>query len=113
MEIPSLPIHRLQPEFQAGLRCAPRFPICLPVHVMADAKEYEATTDNISANGVLLRMKELLSPGTVVEFLIQIPEGAIAPNESAAVHCTGRVVRSYRRPRMTYAAAVIDEYSFQ
>jgi hypothetical protein len=80
---------------------------------MADTREYEATTDNISANGVLLRMNELLAPGTVVEFLIQIPEGAIAPNETGAVHCTGRVVRSYRRPRMTFAAAVIEEYSFQ
>jgi len=45
--------------------------------------------------------------------LIQIPEGAIAPNETAAVHCTGRVVRSYRKPKTNYAAAVIDEYSFQ
>ena len=80
---------------------------------MADAKEYEAITDNISANGVLLRLKELIPPGTVVEFLIQIPEGAIAPNQTAAVHCTGRVVRSYRKPRTTYVAAVIDEYSFQ
>lgn len=113
MEIPSLPIRRLQPEFEAGLRCAPRFSLCLPVHLVADAKEYEAMTDNISANGVLLRMKEMLAPGTVVEFLIQIPEGAIAPNESAAVHCTGRVIRSYRKPRTMYTAAVIDEYSFQ
>ena len=80
---------------------------------MADAKEYEATTDNISANGVLLRLNELIPPGTLVEFLIQIPEGAIAPNQTVAVHCTGRVIRSYRRPRTTYAAAVIDEYSFQ
>lgn len=113
MEFLSLPIFRLKPEVQDGVRCAPRFPIRLPVHVMADAKEYEATTDNISANGVLLRLKELIPPGTVVEFLIQIPEGAIAPNETAALHCTGRVVRSYRRPRTNYAAAVIDEYSFQ
>ena len=80
---------------------------------MADAKEYEATTDNISANGVLLRLNELIPPGTLVEFLIQIPEGAIAPSQTAAVHCTGRVIRSYRKPRTTYAAAVIDEYSFQ
>jgi PilZ domain len=113
MGIPSLPFRRLTPEVVAGSRCAPRFPLCLPVQLVADACEYEATTDNISANGVLLRMKELLPPGTVVEFLIQIPEGAIAPNETAAVHCTGRVVRSYRRPRTNYAAAVIDEYSFQ
>jgi hypothetical protein len=54
-----------------------------------------------------------LEPGTVVEFLIEIPEGTIAPDESAAVHCSGRVVRSYGIRSVTYAAAVIDEYSFQ
>jgi hypothetical protein len=49
----------------------------------------------------------------VVEFLIEIPEGTIAPNATAAVHCTGRIVRSYNESSETYAAAVIDEYSFQ
>jgi hypothetical protein len=101
------------PETPVGLRSAVRFPLALPVHLVADAKLYEAVTDNISANGVLLRLGELLEPGTVVEFLIEIPEGTIAPDESAAVHCSGRVVRSYGIRSVTYAAAVIDEYSFQ
>ena len=101
------------PEGPEGLRSAVRFPLVLPVHLLVDAKQYEAVTDNISANGVLLRLGELLAPGTVVEFLIEIPEGTIAPNECAAVHCSGRVVRSYGVPSATYAAAVIDEYSFQ
>ena len=113
MESPPLEINRLRSEIHQGLRCAVRFPLVLPVHLMAGAKEYEAVTDNISANGVLLQTNELLSPGTVVEFLIEIPRGAIAPNETAAVHCLGRVVRSYRKPTKMYAAAVIDEYSFQ
>ena len=113
MEIPPLDVYRLSPEIPKGLRCATRFSLVLPVHLMADAKEYEATTDNISANGVLLQLNELLPPGTVVEFLIEIPEGTIAPNETAAMHCLGRVVRSYCKPAKMYAAAVIDEYSFQ
>jgi PilZ domain len=95
------------------LRSAVRFPLALPVQLVAGEKLYQAVTDNISANGVLLRLSELLMPGTTVDFLIEIPEGVIAPDESAAVHCSGRVVRSYGIPSMTYAAAVIDEYSFQ
>ena len=104
---------RIVPEIPAGLRSAVRFPLALPVQLVADAKLYEAVTDNISANGVLLRLGELLEPGTAVEFLIEIPEGTLAPDESAAVHCSGRVVRSYGILSRTYAAAVIDEYSFQ
>ena len=103
----------MAPEAPDGLRSAVRFPLVLPVHLLVNAKQYKAVTDNISANGVLLRLEKLLTPGTVVEFLIEIPEGTIAPNESAAVHCSGRVVRSYDAPTAMYAAAVIDEYSFQ
>jgi hypothetical protein len=106
-------ICRTVPEVPDGLRSAVRFPLILPVQLIADRKQYDALTDNISANGVLLRLGELLAPGTVIDFLIEIPEGTIAPYESAAVHCSGRVVRSYGVPSATYAAAVIDEYSFQ
>ena len=109
----ALQTKRVVPEAPKGLRSAVRFPLALPVQLVADSKLYEAVTDNISANGVLLQLGELLEPGTAVEFLIEIPEGIIAPDESAAVHCTGRVVRSYGNLPRTYAAAVIDEYSFQ
>ena len=95
------------------LRSAVRFPLTLSVQLVAGEKLYHAVTNNISANGVLLQLSELLKPGTSVDFLIEIPEGVIAPDESAAVHCSGRVVRSYGVPSRTYAAAVIDEYSFQ
>lgn len=113
MDVAALETQPMVPEVPEGLRSAVRFPLALPVHLVADAKLYEAVTDNISANGVLLRLGELLEPGTVVEFLIEIPEGTIAPDESAAVHCSGRVVRSYGLLSARYAAAVIDEYSFQ
>lgn len=101
------------PGVPEGLRSAVRFPLVLPVQLVVDSKQCEAVTDNISANGVLLRLGELLVPGTVVEFLIEIPEGAIAPDETAALHCSGRVVRSYGIFPAAYAAAVIDTYSFQ
>jgi hypothetical protein len=120
METAALEIDRVTPETPEGMRSAVRFPLALPVHLMIAAKQYKAVTENISANGVLLHvdgkplhLSKVLAPGTVVEFLIEIPEGMIAPLETAAVHCTGRVVRSYSEPSMMHAAAVIDEYSFQ
>jgi hypothetical protein len=48
-----------------------------------------------------------------VEFLIEIPEGTIGAQQTAAVHCTGRIVRSYVESSKAFAAAIIDEYSFQ
>jgi hypothetical protein len=112
-EITGLEFERLVHEGPQGTRTSVRFPLALPVRLMVSAKHYEAVTNNISASGVLLHLDEFLEPGTSVEFLIGIPEGIIAPNETAAVHCTGRIVRSYSDSSETYAAAVIDEYGFQ
>jgi PilZ domain len=100
-------------ERPAQMRSSVRFPLSLPVRIFADSKQYEAVTDNISASGVLFHLDELLPPGTEVEFLIEIPEGNIGPFETAAVHCIGRVVRAYSVPPVAFAAAVIDQYSFQ
>ena len=95
------------------LRASVRFPIALPLHLVAAAKQYDAVTDNISASGILFHLDELLPPGTEIEFLIEIPEGTIGAQQTAAVHCTGRIVRSYLESSKAFAAAVIDEYSFQ
>jgi hypothetical protein len=113
MDIAPLDFERVVPEAPDGLRAAVRFPLALPVQLMVSTTQYEAVTENISAKGVLLQMNEPLTPGTKVEFLIEIPEGTIAPNETAAVHCSGTIVRSYGDPSARYVAAVIDEYSFQ
>jgi hypothetical protein len=85
-------------ERPAQMRSSVRFPLSLPVRIFAD---------------VLFHLNVLLPPGTEVEFLIEIPEGNIGPFETAAVHCTGRVVRAYSVPPVAFAAAVIDQYSFQ
>jgi hypothetical protein len=104
-------------EFSLGekprMRSSVRFPITLPLHLVAAARQYDAVTDNISASGILFHLDELLSPGMEIEFLIEIPEGTIGVQQTAAVHCTGRVVRSYVESSTAFAAAVIDEYSFQ
>lgn len=97
-------------------RSAIRFPLSLPVSVMASGELYEATTENISSNGVLLKFdtpKGKLEPGTDVDFLIQVAEGVTGPDETAAIHCQGRVVRAYQDETTAHAAAVINEYRFQ
>lgn len=94
-------------------RSAVRFPLALPVDLMASDKLYEATTENISANGVLLKLDEVLAPGTKVDFLIHVAEGTTGPEETAAIHCLGHVVRAYQDGTSAHAAAIIDEYRFQ
>jgi hypothetical protein len=94
-------------------RTAVRFPLSLPVQLMASDKLYEAKTENISANGVLFQLNEVIAPGTEVDFLIEVAKGITGPEETAAVHCMGRVVRAYRDGSGAHAAAIIDEYRFQ
>lgn len=108
--------YRLDPGNLAE-RTAVRFPLTLPVHVITSGKLYEGTTENISANGVLLRLHpspgETLSPGDNLDFLIQVAEGTMGSRETAAIHCVGRVVRAYQDDSTAHAAAIIDEYRFQ
>ena len=94
-------------------RSAVRFPLSLPVHVIASNKLYEATTENISANGILFKINEMLAPGTEIDFLIQTQAGTLANPETAAIHCFGRVVRASQVGDSALTAAVIDEYKFQ
>jgi hypothetical protein len=95
------------------MRSAVRFPLHLPVRILAENRELIGTTENISASGVLFRLQEKLALDAVVEFLLEIPAGNLSDENTAAVHCLGRVVRSYRRHASCFAAAVIDEYRFQ
>ena len=96
-----------------GSRFSVRFPIRLPVVILSGDRELVGMTENISANGVLFRLKEDLPTNTPVEFLLEIPAGELFGDSTAAVHCLGRVIRSYRDCSNCFAAAVIDEYRFQ
>jgi hypothetical protein len=95
------------------LRGAVRFPLHLCVTLLCEGRVYEAVTEDLSASGVLLRLKEPLQVGWAVEFLLEIPPGALEISETAAVHCSGRIVRSGWHDGQPYAAAVIDDYQFQ
>ena len=100
-------------EWETGVRCAVRFPIHLPIRVIASGEEYHAESENFSSNGVLFRLDRAIRAGTAVEFLVQIPGGIIGMQQAAAIHCIGRIVRTFVENGACYAAAVIDEYRFQ
>ncbi|HLH33600.1 MAG TPA: PilZ domain-containing protein [Alloacidobacterium sp.] len=96
-----------------GTRSSVRFPLHVPVLVLSGNREFSGITENISANGVLFRLKESLPVNAPVEFLLDISAGELFGDNTAAVHCLGRVVRSYEERSNCFAAAVIDEYRFQ
>ena len=96
-----------------GSRFSVRFPLRLPVVILSGNREFSGVTENISANGVLFRLKESLPVNAPVEFLLEISAGQLFGDNTAAVHCLGRVVRSYSERSDCFAAAVIEEYRFQ
>lgn len=94
-------------------RGAARYPLHLRVTLLSDNRDYEALTEDLSASGVLFRLQEPLREGSHIEFLLEIPAGTLEFSVTAAVHCSGRIVRSYRKHDQAFSAAVIDEYRFQ
>lgn len=95
------------------LRGAVRYALHLRVLILCDGRQFEATTEDVSASGILLRLQEPLSVGNTIEFLLEVPAGALGFSATAAVHGLGRVVRAYSKHGQPFAAAVIDEYRFQ
>jgi hypothetical protein len=96
----------------AEVRCAVRFPLSLPIRVITDGGEYDATTENISASGVLFRSDHDLGVDRRVEFLLKMPAAVIGTEIDVTLRCYGRVVRSYQGPEQFHAAAIIDDYVF-
>ena len=96
-----------------GFRSSVRFPLHLPVRIFSGASEFAGTTENISANGVLFRLDAVIPVDAPVEFLLEISADELGGRNTAAVHCSGRVIRSYMEQSNCFAAAVIDEYRFQ
>ncbi|AXC09832.1 hypothetical protein ACPOL_0455 [Acidisarcina polymorpha] len=94
------------------VRCAVRFPLCLPIQVITAKGAYDAITENISASGVLFQSREDLGVDSRVEFLLKMPASVIGAEDDVTLHCVGRVVRSYLEQEHYHAAAVIDDYRF-
>jgi hypothetical protein len=95
------------------LRTAVRFPMHVPIVLMVNGEEINAITVNISHNGVLLRVPQPIECDTQLEFLMSVPDEAFPDTSTAAIHCAGRVIRTYRENDSSFVALVIDEYQLQ
>ena len=92
------------------VRTAVRFPMRLAIRLHTDDGEMEATTENISANGLLFVGDQLPPLEARIEFTIAMPSTVMGTEKDVTIHCIGRVVRHYLQGSQKKAAAVIDEY---
>ena len=95
------------------MRSAVRFPLHLPIQVVANSGRHDAETSDISAGGVLFRLDTDIKVGSPIEFNISMPAEILGTGTDVKVHCVGRVVRSFEEKGRRALAAVIDEYSFE
>jgi len=87
-----------------------RFPLKLVVHLKTEEGIVEATTKDISSNGILFVTNHLPDVGSNIEFTMDMPSEVMGWDSDVSIHCTGRVVRHQQSEHETMAAAVIDEY---
>lgn len=95
------------------VRTAVRFPIQLDLRLQTPQGEVKATTENISASGLLFLTDQMLDPDTKIEFTLAMPATVLGSDADVMVNCLGRVVRSERFGSQVRTAAVIDEYFFK
>lgn len=96
------------------VRASVRFPLRLPVEVTLEGKpSFVATTENISASGMLINSAFSLVPEDQFEFTLQMPAAVMGTDTDVVVHGRARVVRCYQNEPHVCAAAVIDDYSFE
>ncbi len=82
----------------------------LSLRLKTMAGTLEATTEDISANGILFTGPELPGVDTQIEFTIRMPAAVLGTPDDVTVHCLGRVVRHQQHEGESQAAAIIDEY---
>jgi hypothetical protein len=92
---------------------APRFPLELPVSLKSGGQEALATTQNISANGVLFQVDADMPVGSRVEFTISVPAEVVGSDNDVRLDCRGRVVRKYDSGERHGVGVVIDEYHLE
>jgi hypothetical protein len=92
------------------VRTAVRFPMKLAIRVQTEQGEFQAVTENISANGLLFVCDRLPDIDSRIEFTIAMPSAVMGSATDVTIHCIGRVVRHYIHGVEKKAAAVIDEY---
>jgi hypothetical protein len=96
------------------VRASVRFPLHLDVVLSTESRDYPATTEDVSANGVLFVGDELPPVESCVSFRVTMPADQMGGREDVVLHCRGRIVRhSLDAGGRATAAAVIDEYSLK
>jgi hypothetical protein len=73
----------------------------------------EATTREISSNGLLFVTTHLPKIGSSIEFTMDMPSEVMGWASDVSIHCMGRVVRHQHTEQETMVAVVIDEYSLK
>jgi len=99
-----------KPSGDNPVRTAVRFPMKLAIHIGTAEGVLEATTENISANGLLFVSDRLPEVDSLIEFTIDMPCAVMGSDKDVTIHCSGRVVRHQHHGDEKKAAAVIDEY---
>ena len=99
-----------RPGGRHAVRTAVRFPLKLALHLKTEEGMVEATTRDISSNGLLFVTNHLPDIGSNIEFTMDMPSEVMGWDNDVSIHCTGRVVRHQQSENETAAAAVIDEY---
>jgi len=92
------------------VRTAVRFPMKLSLQVTTADGSLDATTENISANGILFSAAKLPPVNSRIEFTIKMPAEVMGTPEDVSIQCIGRVVRHQQHDGEGQAAAIIDEY---
>ena len=100
-----------RPGARDAVRTAVRFPLKLALHLKTEDGIVEATTRDVSSNGLLFVMTSSLPRiGSNIEFTMDMPAQVMGWESDVSIHCMGRVVRHAQTGDESMAAAVIDEY---
>lgn len=102
-----------KPGSREAVRTAVRFPLRLPVHLKTEDGMVEATTRDISSNGLLFESAYLPRIGSSIEFTMDLPAEVLGSKHQVSVCCTGRVVRHDLSGQTAMTAAVIDQYTLR
>jgi hypothetical protein len=95
------------------MRTAVRFPLRLALHLKTEDGIVEATTREISSNGILFVTTHLPKIGSSIEFTMDMPSEVMGLANDVTIHCIGRVVRHQHTEQETMVAVVIDEYTLK
>jgi hypothetical protein len=95
------------------VRTAVRFPLRLALHLETEDGMIEATTRDISSNGLLFAADHLPRIGSSIEFSMSMPSAVMGWTSDVSIRCTGRIVRHQVSEQESMAAAVIDDYALK